>query len=399
MKIGIEGQRLFRKKKHGMDMVALELVRNLQLIDKENEYVVFVKPDTDDSVLRETSNVKIIKTPGGFYPFWEQIALPRAARREGCDLLHCTSNTAPIWTKIPLMVTLHDIIFMESSYPGILKGSGSLYQKFGNIYRRLIVPLVLKKSRKIITVSHFEKNRIAKFFGMKDDNRLTAVHNGVGTHFRQVSDTHELQRVKEKYSLPDKFFFFLGNTDPKKNTKGTLKAFSDYLRQTGSGHKLVMLDYDHRELVKLLAEINDPSLINEIILTGYVVNTDLPAIYSQADIFLYTSLRESFGLPMLEAMACGVPVITSNTSSMPEVAGDAALFADPFNPATITTAMVNLTGESVLRHELVSKGLIRAGLFSWKSMAENVLNIYREINYLQSLKSPKTEKDLKNYKL
>jgi len=225
MRIGIEGQRLFREKKHGMDMVALELIRNLQRIDEKNEYVVFIKPDVDDTVLTETPNFKIVRLQGGFYPLWEHFALPKAALEAGCDVLHCTSNTAPIWTKLPLVVTLHDIIYMESSYLKILTGKGSLYQKFGNVYRRLFIPAVVKKSRKIITVSHFEKNRIAEFFKMKDDGRLTAIHNGVSEHFKPVTDETELRRVKEKYSLPPRFFFFLGNTDPKKNTKGTLKAF------------------------------------------------------------------------------------------------------------------------------------------------------------------------------
>ena len=103
MKIGIEGQRLFRKKKHGMDMVALELIRNLQIIDKENEYFIFVKPDEDNKVLSETSNFKIIELEGGAYPTWEQMALPKAAKKYGCDILHCTSNTAPFCTNIPLI--------------------------------------------------------------------------------------------------------------------------------------------------------------------------------------------------------------------------------------------------------------------------------------------------------
>lgn len=379
MKIGIEGQRLFRKKKHGMDMVALELIRNLQKIDAENEYVLFIKPDEDDSVIQETANFKVVKLEGGFYPLWEQIALPRAAKKEGCQILHCTSNTAPVYTKIPLVVTLHDIIYMESSYPKIMRGSGTMYQKFGNAYRKLFVPQIVKKSDKIITVSHFEKNRIGQFFGMAGDNRLEAVYNGVSEHFKPVTDTGELKRVKEKYNLPDRFFFFLGNTDPKKNTKGALKAFSDFLKQTGSDHKLVMLDYDRAELEKLLVEIGDKELITRIVLTGYVVNTDLPAIYCQCDVFLYPSLRESFGIPMLEAMACGVPVITSNTSSMPEVSGDAAILTDPFNPEEITAAMVKILADQELKAELIRKGLIQAAKFSWKAMAQHVLEIYREI--------------------
>ncbi|MGG9961987.1 glycosyltransferase family 4 protein [Ferruginibacter sp. SUN106] len=379
MKIGIEGQRLFRQKKHGMDMVALELIRNLQEIDHVNEYFIFVKPDEDSSALKATANFKIIPLEGGSYPMWEQFALPKAAKKYGCDILHCTSNTAPINSDIPLVTTLHDIIYMESSYLKILAGSATPYQKFGNAYRKLVVPRVVKKSSKIITVSHFEKKRIGEFFGMKNDNRLAAVYNGVSKHFKPVTDEAELKRVKEKYQLPDNFFFFLGNTDPKKNTKGTLKAFSDFLKLTGSNYKLVMLDYDSNELEKILNEIGDKNLINKIVLTGYVINTDLPAIYCQSKIFLYPSLRESFGIPMLEAMACGVPVITSNTSSMPEVAGDAAIIINPFKPGEITAAMINLCNDAHTSAQLVESGLVQAAKFSWKAMAEDVLKIYDEI--------------------
>jgi glycosyltransferase involved in cell wall biosynthesis len=379
MRIGIEGQRLFRKKKHGMDMVALELVRNLQQIDTTNEYFIFIKPDEDDKVITPTANFTIVPLDGGFYPRWEQVALPHAAKAYQCDLLHCTSNTAPIQGNIPLIITLHDIIYMESSYLKILRGSGTPYQKFGNVYRRMIVPRVIRKSRKIITVSHFEKNRIGEFFGMGNDSRLTAVYNGVSEHFKHVTDTVELARVKKKYSLPDKYFFFLGNTDPKKNTKGTLKAYSDFVRQTGENIKLVMLDYDQTELDKLLEEIGDKELINNILLTGYVVNTDLPSIYSQCELFLYPSLRESFGIPMLEAMRCGVPVITSNTSSMPEVSGDAAMIIDPYKPDEITTAMKKILNSSDLRQNMIDKGYQQSLRFSWKRMAEEVLSIYHSV--------------------
>jgi len=380
MKIGIEAQRIFREKKHGMDMVALELIRNLQSIDKENEYLIFVKPDVDDSIIKETPNFKIVRLKGGFYPCWEQFSLPRAAKKAGCELLHCTSNTAPIFTSIPLVVTLHDIIYMESSYFKILKGTGTLYQKFGNLYRKMFVPKIVRKSKKIITVSHFEKNRIGQFFGIGGDDRLTAVYNGVSEYFKPITDIAELQRVKTKYHLPEHFFFFLGNTDPKKNTKGTLKAYSDFIKQTGADHKLVMLDYDLSELEKLLDDIGDKELINRIVLTGYVVNTDLPAIYTLCDVFLYPSLRESFGIPMLEAMSCGVPVITSNTSSMPEIAGDAAMIIDPFKPEQITDALIQITKNQSLKKQLIERGLQQSAKFSWKAMAKDVLGIYKEID-------------------
>jgi len=379
MKIGIEGQRLFRKKKHGMDMVALELINNIQKLDTKNQYVVFVKPDEDHSALKATDNVKIVELNGGPYPTWEQFALPKAAQKEGCDLLHCTSNTAPIKPGMPLIITLHDIIYMEKLHL-FKKSGGTWYQKFGNVYRRLVVPKVIKKSDKIITVSKFEKNRIKEFFGFDEkDDTVVAIYNGVSEHFKPIKDPVELERVKKLYKLPDRYLFFLGNTDPKKNTIGVLKAFSDYLKKTGDDLYLVMLDYEKEALDKLLDEIKDPDLIKRIHLTGYVVNTDLPAIYNQCELFLYPSLRESFGIPMLEAMRCGVPVITSNTSSMPEVSGGAAYIIDPYKPEEITQAIIDILNNEKLKNELIQKGLKQAEKFSWQNMAKEVINLYEEV--------------------
>ena len=378
MKIGIEGQRLFREKKHGMDMVALELINELQKLDKENEYVVFVKPDKDKCALKVTPNFKIVELDGGPYPIWEQIALPKAAKKEGCHILHCTSNTAPISPGMPLVTTLHDIIYMESI--SIFSKAGTWYQKTGNMYRRFVVPRVVKKSDSIITVSKFERKRIANFFSIpENDERLVAIYNGVTEHFRHINDQNELNRVKQLYNLPEKFLFFLGNTDPKKNTPGVLKAFSDYLKKTGDDMFLVMLDFEKSALDKILSEIGDKDLKSRILLTGYVVNTDLPAIYNLCSIFLYPSLRESFGIPMLEAMRCGVPVITSNTSSMPEVSGDAAYIVDPYKPQEITEGIIELLNNKQLRDDLIKKGNKQSQKFSWKNMAIDVLDLYKSV--------------------
>ncbi|MGM0565403.1 MAG: glycosyltransferase family 4 protein [Bacteroidota bacterium] len=379
MKIGIEGQRLFRKKKHGMDMVALELIKQLQQIDHENEYVIFVKPDEDKTALQESQNVKIVELDGGSYPLWEQRALPKAAAREGCDLLHCTSNTAPVWSKVPVMITLHDIIYLESI--SLFQKAGTWYQKLGNMYRRLVVPRVVKKAKKIITVSKFERERIRDFFDFdQKDDRLVAVYNGVSSHFKPVTDEMIRQEVRKKYNLPEHYLFFLGNTDPKKNTEGVLKAFAAYVDKADNPLTLVMLDYEEYALNQLLSAMGKESLREHIFLPGYIVNTDLPAIYAMATIFLYPSLRESFGIPMLEAMACGTPVITSNRASMPEVSGGKAKIVDPYQPAEITEAIFELINDQALRKKLIEEGLEQTKKFTWRQMAEDVHRIYQDIN-------------------
>ena len=377
MRIGIEGQRLFRQNKHGMDLVVLELIRNLQRIDTENEYFIFVSPDEDDTCLKESPNFKIVKLEGKFYPYWEQISLPGAAKKYACDLLHCTSNTAPIHCSIPLIITLHDIIYLESL--SLFRKGFTSYQRFGNLYRRLVIPHALKKSKKIITVSDFEKERINDFFKKHDDGHIVTVYNGVNDYFKPIYDDNILSEVKKKYRLPDNYFFYMGNTDPKKNTRNVLIAYADFIHINGPTQELVMLDYEKEKLKALLNAINAPELMHHIHLTGYVTNNDLPAIYNQSDLFLYPSLRESFGIPILEAMACGIPVITSNTSSMPEVAGGAAILIDPYNPNELTNAIEQLLSDHKLRLKLRKAGFIQAAQFSWQKMAEKVLEIYKGV--------------------
>ncbi len=377
MKIGIEAQRLFRRKKHGMDIVVLELIKNLQKIDKKNEYIIFVKPDVDKCI-EETKNFKINYLKSKNYFTWEQFALPRAAEKEKCDILHCTSNTAPLKTKIPIIVTIHDIIYLESL--SIFKKGGTWYQKLGNMYRRWIVPTIANNAKKIITVSEFEKKRINKFFKFNEkNNKLSAIYNGFGKHFEFIGDKVFLEKIKKKYNLPKKFFFFLGNTDPKKNITGVLKAYNLFLQRSKEKISLVILDFKKSELKKILKEINAENLIQNINLLDYVPNTELPGIYNLCEIFLYPSLRESFGIPILEAMACGAPVITSNTSSMPEISKDASILINPYKFEEITKAIFDILENENLKNIKIKKGLERIKLFSWNNMAKKVLSLYETI--------------------
>jgi len=380
MRIGIEGQRLFRKKKHGMDFVALELVRNLQLLDKENEYEIFVKPGPD-KCLESTPNVHITELDGGPYPLWEQVGLPKAAKKHGCDLLHCTSNTGPVSGSVPLIITLHDIFYLETI--SLLKKGFTTYQKFGNMYRRFIVPLVVRRSKKIVTVSQSEKKRIAGFFRNLDD-RLTVVYNGVGTRFIPIDDQALLLKIKQTYHLPEKFIFLLGNTDPKKNTKGALLAYSRYLEISENPMSLVIADFPEQHLEEVLTGYGIKEVRSNIIRLDYIDNKDLPAVFSLSSQFIYPSFWESFGIPILEAMSCGTPVITSNVFAMPEIAGDAALLIDPKNPDEMAQAMCTLSENPNRVSEMKKKGLEQAKRFSWKKMASEYLELYKEIHQPQT---------------
>lgn len=370
MKIAIEAQRIFRTNKHGMDFVALESIRELQKIDKENEYFIYVYPGKD-RCLQSTENVHIIELNAPTYPLWEQVALPRAVKRVMPDLLHCTSNTAPLHCPVPLILTLHDIIFLEKRQSSSL----SWYQEMGWYYRRLVVPRVLPRCEKIITVSQFERQRILEALHLPEE-KLVAVYNGFNNHFQPQPKAPEVTR---KYIDADDYLFFLGNTDPKKNTPRVLKAYADYLRKSTRKLPLLIADLKEDAIDKILAEEKIPEIKSSLRFPGYIANTDLPALYNGAFAFLYPSLRESFGIPMLEAMACGTPIIAGNTSAMPEIAGEGALLADPFSAVDITKKILQLEEDPDFYQRQVEYGLERSRLFSWRNTAESLLEIYKGI--------------------
>ena len=370
MRIGIEAQRIFRKNKHGMDYVVLQEIKELQQIDLESEYYVFVKSG-EDRCLESTKNIHVIELNCPSYPLWEQWALPRAAKKYGVEILHCTSNTAPIWCDIPLVLTLHDIIFLEPRD----KQNHSLYQNMGWLYRRLNVPSILDKCRRIITVSDFEMENIISKLGIPRE-RMAMIYNGYNDWFKPIEDKDEIYK---KYIAESGYFFFLGNTDPKKNTERTLVAYSKYLEQSNVKRKLLMADLDADYLNGIIERNHTENIRNNIVMPGYIVNSDLPYIYNNAYAFLYTSLRESFGIPLLEAMACGTPVITSNTSSMPEIGGKDAILINPENSDEITEMMLRLETDQDFYEQQRQIGLERAKLFSWRKTAENLLRLYQEV--------------------
>ncbi len=356
-----------------MDIVALELVKALQRLDTPHEYVVFVKPD-EHICLTDSSNCKVVTIPGTNYATWEQVQLPMYAQRHRIDVLHCTANTAPLWPRVPLILTLHDLIFMDK-----IQGPNTqtAYQRFGNMYRRWLVPQVVKKCQKVVTVSHYEKERIIKTLQLPTQ-AVEVVYNGVSNRFSTPPNMDEQLRVKERFKLPDRFFFFLGNTDPKKNMPTVLKAFAQ-LSDSISDVKLVIADTSSAVVEAILNTIGRKDLLSHLVLTGYISEQDIAAVYHQSEVFLYPSLNEGFGLPILEAMTCGVPVVTSNVTSMPEVAGDAAILVDPTNADDITAAMKKALLDLPLRQKMIGEGLKRPALFTWEQTARSMLNIYEQI--------------------
>ena len=387
MKIGIEAQRIFRPAKHGMEMVALELIRQIQKLDRVNEYILFAKDDRDRQCVTETSNFTTHPISSFAYADWEQIGLPLALKKVKPDFVHCTANTAPGICPVPLLLTLHDIIYLEN-----IDFKGSAYQNAGNLYRRLFAPPAIKKARLIITVSNYEKTRILEKCGYNiPADKIRVIYNGVDGRFHPRYSKEQINGFRKDFTLPEDYILFLGNTAPKKNTLNVIRAYLDYCGDNKDAPPLVITDFEKWRVEKILEEtdilhksngnggLRKSDLISKFIFPGYISSEKMPLMYNGASLFLYPSLRESFGLPILEAMACGVPVITSNVSAMPEIAGDAALLADPLQHKQIAAAIGSVLSDTALSESYKQKGFARAAQFSWENAAKDLIGIYSEV--------------------
>ncbi|MBI1316889.1 glycosyltransferase [bacterium] len=376
MRIGIEAQRLGRRQKHGMDFVALELIQGLQEIDHDNEYFIFVNSGEELDRIPKADNFTVIVRKG-MYAWWEQWTLPKLIEKYRIDVLHCTANTAPLNTTVPLLVTVHDLIYFET-HPLLAKGYTS-YQRFGNYYRRVIVRSVLNKAKRILTVSQFEASSFARLFPFLDLSKVKVVYNSVGAHFGVVKEEKVKMEVRKRYGLPDRFVLMLGNTDPKKNTRMAIESFLSVLPDLDSRITLVLGDLDPSVLILWFGLEQRRLLEGRLHFTGYLDNRDLPVVLNLAEALYYPSKRESFGIPILEGMASGCPVICSNTSSMPEIGMEAAHYVNPDDIEDMKRGLRTVLNDPDERHRMRTMGLKRVEFFSRKRMAKSVLEHYKEV--------------------
>lgn len=378
MKIGIEIQRLFRKKKYGIETSSLELINKIKALDPKYEFVIYAKNDVDRECFTPSEKFKVRTLAGQFFADFEQVSLPIASKLDRLDLLHCTGNTTPYFSPVPVVQTLHDIIFMDP-----IPRNDNWYQRFGNLYRRKLVPLVTPKSEAIITVSQYEKERILSRLPL-EESRIQVIYNGINEkHFRTCNDTKRLNWVRVTYSLPKQFILFLGNPSFRKNPMGVIEAYVIYASKVQDPLPLVTPGLSQKYIIDTLKELKADYDPTRFITPGYIKEEDLPVVYALSEVFLFPSLSEGFGMPIVEAMSCGTPVITSKISCMPEIAGNSAVLVDPMSAPSIADGIIKVLSDVDTRLDLIQAGLKNAKRFSWNKTAEKVLTIYDRILHPQ----------------
>jgi glycosyltransferase involved in cell wall biosynthesis len=299
---------------------------------------------------------------------WEQAALPLLARQSRLDLLHGAVNISPAIAPCPTVVTVHDLSFMR--YP-------QAFPPMQRAYLHSQVRRSVAAARRVIAVSQATKQDVVDLFGAPPD-RIDVVYNGVDASFCPAPAA-EVEAFRRRAGLPERFILHLGTLEPRKNLVRLVQAFARVRAQdTGQPSvKLVLAGGKGWDYDAVFAEVSRQGLEQEVLFPGYVRDEELAWWYRAAALFVYPSLLEGFGLPVLEAMACGAPTVTSNLSSLPEVAGDAALLVDPTSVDALVEALLRLLADADLARELRGRGLAQAARFPWRRTAAETAAVYR----------------------
>jgi glycosyltransferase involved in cell wall biosynthesis len=367
-------------KRRGIGQYTLNLIENLCKIDNKNQYILYVDREDIEQILPKSTNLAIKKLTPSNYFAWEQILLPKQAAKDELDILHCTGNTAPrfISSKINLVLTLHDVMFLKDKKT--VSDSNNLYQRLGRIYRKVSAKSTAQKIKKIITVSSFSKQDILSCLPKLSPDSISVTHEAADQIFDTIEYIAASKIVEQDFGLiAGGYLLTLGGLDPRKNTKLTIKTFSNLKNEQKIKEKLVVVGIPNWQGSEFYQLAYSLGLTDEIIFTDFITQYQLGCLYKCAIVFVYPSLYEGFGIPPLEAMASGTPVITSNVTSIPEIVGDAALQINPTSQAELENAICKLLNDSLLRDDLIKKGLAQSQKFSWRKMAEETLRIYESV--------------------
>ncbi len=366
MKIGIDIRETVNEKA-GKGYYAFHITRTLLSLDKENEY--FLYTETKSDTFKNTANCTIKEIDSkGF--FWHKKVLADAYKEKLDIFFSPTSYIIPAIhnpSKIKVIMTIHDLIAFL--YP-------KNHNKKAVIIEKLALGRALKKVKKVLSVSENTKKDIIKNFGVKE-NLIEIIHNAASDSFG-IIEKDECEKFREEKNLPNEFIFSVGTLEPRKNYLTLIDAYSK-IKAHHHDIKLVIAGKKGWKSDKIFKKVDDLNLKDDIIFLGYVTEEELAKIYNLAILFVYPSLYEGFGIPPLEAMKCGCPVITSNISSLPEVVGNAAILVDPYSSDDLKNAMHELLSNPSLQEDLKEKGLNQCNKFSWEISARKLLAIMSQI--------------------
>lgn len=377
MKIGIDARFITRQPRRGIGGYSLNLVNELVRIDSTIEYILYIAESDIEEILPKLPNVKIRQLWPSIYPIWENIALPLAAVNDRLDVLHCLGNTAPLLlpSNMSLVLTIHDVMFLQDDE--FLPKPITWYQKWGRIYRKHTVPSVARLAAKVISVSEFSKHDILSLIPGIDADQVVVSHQSCNPIFLNTSFVEGTYGNDVSEIICNPFIFCLGANDPRKNTASLVRAYLRLLEQNNIPENLVICGYANWEQSESYRVVKESGAESRVKFLDFITGDELVRLYHNAAVFVYPSLYEGFGIPILEAFSSGCPVIASSVSSIPEVGGDAALYFDPRSEDQITKSLQLVLSDYILRETLKEKGRIRAKQFSWSETARKTLAVYR----------------------
>lgn len=369
MKIGIDGRAAKWYRGTGIGTYTYQLINNLSKIDAENNYSIFL-PEGSPLNLGDNFKIESLKSASNDN-FWEEVKVPNILKDNNMNLYHVPQNGVGLSNNISCLktITLHDII--------PLKMPETVSDRYLNIFNNQL-PNIINNSQGILTVSEFSKQDIAKEFNFPKD-KIFVTHLAAEDIYKPLNKNNCKKIIAKKYGIDKDFILYVGGFSPRKNIIGIIEAFSLLKINFKKDLKLVITGKKGISYERYKKRADDLGLNDSVIFTGFIPLNDLPIFYNASKLLVYPSFYEGFGLPPLEAMACGTPVIASDVTSLPEICGDSAILIDPYNIYDISYYIENILSDSDLKNNLIKKGLLKSSHYSWKNTAIDTITAYNDI--------------------